>query len=53
MNEKVININEQIMNNSLEFYKNLRTNLIYMGDVKVIGLASSGANEGKQLQPFN
>ncbi len=52
MNESCININDQIMNNSLEFYKNLRTNLIYMGNVKVIGLASSGANEGKTVTAF-
>lgn len=52
MSESCIHINDRIMNNSLEFYKNLRTNLIYMGDVKVIGLASSGANEGKTITAF-
>ena len=49
MNDNYIHINDKLLNNSLEFYKNLRTNLIYMGDIKVIGLASSGANEGKTV----
>ena len=49
MNENYVHLNERVVNSSLEFYKTLRTNLIYMGDVKVIGLASSGANEGKTI----
>ena len=52
MNKNCIQLQDTLIDDSLEFYKNLRTNLIYMGDVKVVGLASSGANEGKTVTAF-
>lgn len=49
--DKVI-ISEEFSRKSIESYKNLRTNLVYMGNVKVIGLTSTLPNEGKTITSF-
>lgn len=52
MNENRVQINNKFLEDSLEFYKTLRTNLIYMGNTNVIGLTSTVANEGKTITSF-
>ncbi len=52
MNVNRVEINKDALSESLEFYKNLRTNLIYMANAKVIGLTSTIANEGKTITAF-
>ena len=52
MVENRVEIRKDFIDDSLEFYKNLRTNLIYMGNANVIGLTSTIANEGKTITAF-
>lgn len=47
-----VEINKELSNKSIESYKNLRTNLIYMAKAKVIGLTSTVPNEGKTITAF-
>ncbi len=47
-----IEINPKLISTSLEAYKNIRTSILYMDNVKVIGVTSSEPNEGKTVTAF-
>ena len=47
-----VQISDKLSNRSIESYKTLRTNLVYMGNIKVIGLTSTMPNEGKTITSF-
>lgn len=47
-----IEINTKLISSSLEAYKSIRTSILYMDNVRVIGVTSSEPNEGKTVTAF-
>ena len=53
MAERIIEIKQDIVDMSIEAFKTLRTNLLYMDKTNVLGFTSSSANEGKTVTTFH